>query len=172
MPSSLKNTIAVGIKLKGFVSESTAIRCWARAVMPGSPQNTDSRGNQVGFAFFGPDQKPILSKDGAAAIAQKFDSRGELVEQASFGVDGKPVMSFWGYSFAEIGAMNVVVCAVSCTTVQAMHRLSVKIFLVHNRKTLTSILGEWRSTILSGVHSKAVLDHIPTNRILPFGARI
>ena len=53
----------------------------------------DERGNRLEFAVFGPDDKPMLLKDGYSRRVRRYDARDHLVEDAFYGIDDEPVIS-------------------------------------------------------------------------------
>jgi hypothetical protein len=61
----------------------------------------DERGNRLEFAVFGPNDKPLLLKDGYSRRVRRYDVSDHLVEDAFYGVDDEPVVSTSaGYSRA------------------------------------------------------------------------
>jgi hypothetical protein len=53
----------------------------------------DERGNQLEFAAFAPDDKPMLMKEGYSRRVRRYDANDRLVEDAFYGVDGESVVS-------------------------------------------------------------------------------
>jgi hypothetical protein len=58
----------------------------------------NEQGNQLEFATFGTDEKPINVKEGYAKTARRYDPRGALVEVAYFGTSGEPVLNDQGFA--------------------------------------------------------------------------
>jgi hypothetical protein len=58
----------------------------------------DARDNELEFATFGTDGKPLSGKEGYAKVISRYDARNALVEAAYFGTGGEPVLHEDGYA--------------------------------------------------------------------------
>jgi hypothetical protein len=52
----------------------------------------DDKGSPIEQAYFGPDDRPTLNKDGVARVRMQYDERGNRTELAFFGPDGQPTL--------------------------------------------------------------------------------
>ena len=57
----------------------------------------DDNGNAGTQAYFGPDGKPALHKDGYHKFTSRYNERGNRIEGRFFGLDNQPILSKAGY---------------------------------------------------------------------------
>jgi YD repeat-containing protein len=58
----------------------------------------DDRGLVARQDYFGPDRKPVLTKDHRASLRKTYDAVGSVVEESSLGVDGNPIVTIEGFA--------------------------------------------------------------------------
>jgi YD repeat-containing protein len=57
----------------------------------------DERGNRIEEAYYAPDGRPCLDRDGFHKGVGRYDERGNVVQEACFDVAGRPCLSRSGY---------------------------------------------------------------------------